>query len=61
MTSPDGEPDNIGEYLISARSFAEYRAMFDIADADLRGSILDCPGGGSDFTARARELGAAAI
>lgn len=55
------DPDNVGDYLISARSFEEYRAMFDIADADLRGAILDCPGGGSDFTERARQLGVQAI
>jgi hypothetical protein len=57
--SPD--PDNVGDYLISARSFEEYRAMFDLAEADLRGTVLDCPGGGSSFTARARALGAGAV
>jgi len=61
MTERAPDPDNIGEYLISARSFPEYRAMFDLSDADLRGSILDCPGGGSDFTAQARARGADAI
>lgn len=40
--------------LISSRSLAEYRAMFDLSDADLTGSILDCAAGGSSFVA---ELG----
>lgn len=43
--------------LISTRSLAEYRAMFDLADADLKGTILDCAAGGSSFVA---ELGEAA-
>lgn len=55
------DPDDVGDYLISARSFAEYRAMFDLADDDLHGAILDCPGGGSGFTAGARAAGAAAV
>lgn len=46
------DPDNVGQYLISARSYEEYRAMFALTDDDLTGSILDCPGGGSSFTAR---------
>lgn len=48
-TAPEAR--SIGDYLISARSFAEYRAMFALTDADLRGRVLDCPGGGSSFTA----------
>lgn len=59
MTPPD--PDNVGEYLISARSFEEYAAMFGITAGDLRGRILDCPGGGSAFTARACRAGATAV
>lgn len=55
------DPDNIGDYLISARSFEEYLAMFDLAERDLAGSILDCPGGGSSFTAAACARGAEAI
>jgi hypothetical protein len=54
-------PDDIGDYLLSARSFEEYREFFALATGDLRGSILDCPGGASEFTARACALGAAAI
>lgn len=54
------DPDNVGDYLISARSFEEYLAMFGLTDADLTGTILDCPGGGSSFTARAGAAGATA-
>ncbi|MEV0945094.1 methyltransferase domain-containing protein [Rhodococcus sp. NPDC049939] len=49
---------SIGEYLISSRSPAEYRAMFALDDSDLTGKVLDCPGGGASFTAEANELGA---
>jgi len=55
------DPDNVGSYLISARSFDEYRAMFALADSDLSGSVLDCPGGASGFTACANQAGASAI
>lgn len=45
-------PDNrIGEMLVSARSLAEYRAMFSLTDPDLAGTVLDCPGGAASFTA----------
>ena len=53
--------DSIGEYLVSARSFDEYRAMFALTDADLSGSVLDCPGGGSGFTAGAAARGCAVV
>ena len=52
---------NIGDYLISARSFAEYQAMFGLTDADLTGRILDCPGGGASFTATAAARGTDAV
>jgi hypothetical protein len=55
------DPDNVGGYLISARSFAEYRAMFALADSDLSGAVPDCPGGASSFTAGANQAGASAI
>lgn len=29
------DPDNVGDYLISALSFAEYRAMFALTDDQL--------------------------
>jgi hypothetical protein len=35
--------------ITSARPADEYRAMFDLRDEDLRGPILDCPGGAGDF------------
>src|SRR5690349_19057656 len=55
-------PDNrIGEMLVSSRSFAEYRKMFSLTDADLRGRILDCPGGGASFTAEVAAHGGRAI
>jgi Methyltransferase domain len=53
--------DDIGPYLVSARSAAEYRAMFALTDDDLRGRVLDCPGGGASFTAAARAGGTAAF
>lgn len=56
--SATSERTSIGKYLISSRSFAEYRAMFSLTDADLHGRVLDCPGGGASFTATARAQGA---
>lgn len=50
-----------GEYLISARSFVEYTAMFALTSDDLRGSVLDCPGGGASFTATACARGVEAM
>jgi SAM-dependent methyltransferase len=47
----------IGEMLLSCRSLAEYRGMFALSDDDLRGRVLDCPGGAASFTADASELG----
>lgn len=35
--------------------------MFSLAGVDFEGSVLDCPGGGSSFTARARDLGATVV
>ncbi|MBP2194499.1 class I SAM-dependent methyltransferase [Nocardia goodfellowii] len=53
------DTDVLGEFLVSARSLAEYRAIFDLTDADLKGRrILDCPGGAASFTMEAGELGA---
>jgi hypothetical protein len=52
---------DIGDFLVSARSFDEYRAMFALTDADLRGRVLDCPGGGASFTAAARARGTEAF
>ncbi len=47
----------IGPVLVSARSFAEYTAMFALTEADLAGSVLDCPGGAASFTATALARG----
>lgn len=54
-------PDDVGDYLLSARSFEEYRDFFALRTQDLQGSILDCPGGASEFTTRACALGAGAV
>jgi len=55
------DPDNVGEYLISSRSFAEYEAMFALSSHDFRGAVLDCPGGASSFTTMARAQGCHAV
>ncbi|OYD69804.1 methyltransferase domain-containing protein [Rhodococcus sp. OK302] len=49
----------IGDVLVTSRSFVEYVAMFSITDADLAGTILDCPAGAASFSAVARERGTA--
>ena len=55
-------PDNrIGEMLVSARSFAEYRRMFSLTGNDLRATILDCPGGAASFTAEVGAHGGRAV
>jgi hypothetical protein len=56
MSQPP-DADNIGEYLVSSRSLGEYTGMFMLTDGDLRGHLLDCPGGASSFTAEASALG----
>lgn len=58
MSSTDA--DNVGEYLVSARSFAEYEAMFSLRPTDLAGRVLDCPAGASSFIAHAARIGALA-
>lgn len=53
---------DINDFLVTARSLDEYRAMFDLTDADLVGrTVLDCPGGASSFTAEASQLAAYAV
>lgn len=54
-------PSGIGDMVITSRSLDEYRAMFALSDADLMGSILDCPGGASSATAEINALGGRAI
>jgi hypothetical protein len=51
-------PDSgIGAVLVSARSLAEYRAMFALSDAALRRRLLDCPGGAASLTAEVNVAG----
>ncbi|MFD8707264.1 methyltransferase domain-containing protein [Kitasatospora sp. NPDC059648] len=47
--------------LVSARSFAEYRAMFALTDRDLDRRVLDCPGGAASFVAEAGRRGVDAV
>ncbi|MEV7597031.1 methyltransferase domain-containing protein [Kitasatospora sp. NPDC089797] len=49
--------------LVSARSFAEYRAMFALTDGDLGPGrrILDCPAGAASFVAEAGRRGIDAV
>lgn len=48
----------LGDIIVTARPFDEYRAMFDLEDDDLRdGPVLDCPAGASGFAAGARAMG----
>ncbi|MFE4975901.1 methyltransferase domain-containing protein [Kitasatospora sp. NPDC056651] len=47
--------------LVSARSFAEYRAMFALDDRDLAQRVLDCPGGAASFVAEAGRRGLDAV
>ncbi|GAA2155934.1 hypothetical protein GCM10009760_56360 [Kitasatospora kazusensis] len=47
--------------LVSARSFAEYRAMFALSDDDLSLRVLDCPGGAASFVALAGARGTDAV
>lgn len=47
----------IGEMLISSRSLAEYKAMFNLTENDLSRKILDCPGGAAGFTSAVNGLG----
>jgi hypothetical protein len=54
---PTPDPDDIGQILVSARSFREYEAMFALPVDRLSGPVLDCPGGGSGFVAEAARRG----
>ncbi len=52
----------IGAIIISARSADDCLAHFSLTEADLlRGPVLDCPGGASDFAVRIRALGGRAV
>ncbi|MEU6829455.1 hypothetical protein ABZ894_12495 [Nocardia beijingensis] len=50
-----------GGYLLTGRSLREYCAMFSLGDDDLRGDILDCPGGAASFAAEAAGFGARVV
>lgn len=52
-----GPASGIGAVLLSARSLAEYRAMFALSDATLRHRLLDCPGGAASLTAEVNAAG----
>lgn len=48
----------LGDIIVTARPFDEYRAMFHLTDHDLLdGAVLDCPAGASGFAAGARAMG----
>ncbi|MBV2153038.1 class I SAM-dependent methyltransferase [Kitasatospora sp. SUK 42] len=47
--------------LVSARSFADYRAMFALTERDLEQRILDCPAGAASFVAEAGRRGVDAV
>ncbi|WP_280345510.1 hypothetical protein [Nocardia abscessus] len=59
----EDEHDSVdaSRYLLTGRSLREYRAMFALDDEDLRGDILDCPGGAASFAAETAELGARVV
>ena len=48
---------NLDEVVPWGRSFGEYRRMFALSDADLRGRVLGCGDGPASFNAEAAELG----
>lgn len=43
--------------LITSRSYEEYRSMFDLADGDLDGGVVDVSAGGSSFVAECGRRG----
>lgn len=49
---------NLSNIVPWGRSCAEYRAMFALSDADLRGRVLGCGDGPASFNAEATALGA---
>ena len=61
---PPGSPPDEGErpaMLVTSRGVAEYRAMFSLTDADLRGRVLDCSSGAASLVAYAGENGGQAV
>lgn len=58
----DARLPGIGDLLLSARSLAEYRPMFDLNDDELSTlELLDCPGGAGSFGAEVRALGGTVV
>ncbi|MEV6275261.1 hypothetical protein [Nocardia sp. NPDC051832] len=55
MTHTDEQ--SFGRILISSRSLDEYRAMFNLSEADLERRILDCPSGAAGFAAEVSHRG----
>lgn len=51
------DPLTESDILVSARSLAEYTDMFGLDDADLRGRIVDCPGGAASAVAEISATG----
>jgi SAM-dependent methyltransferase len=52
----------LGDIIVSSRPYDEYRAMFDLTDAEiLAGPVLDCPGGAGSFAAEVRDRGGRAV
>ncbi|RNJ48844.1 hypothetical protein [Methylocystis hirsuta] len=49
---------NLSNIVPWVRSFADYRAMFALSDADLRGRVLGCGDGPASFNTEATALGA---
>ena len=47
--------------LVTSRSFQEYAAMFDLADAATAGSVVDCCAGASSFVAELATRGGVGI
>lgn len=51
----------LAEVVPWGRSLAEYRRMFDLTEADLLGSLLDCGGGPASFNAELTQQGYSVI
>ncbi|MFB6359631.1 MAG: hypothetical protein ABEJ96_11765, partial [Thiohalorhabdaceae bacterium] len=52
---------NLTDIVPFGRSYAEYRAMFALDEADLAGRILDCGGGPAAFNAELTRNGGTAV
>lgn len=52
-----GACGSVREVHVSSRSLAEYRAMFDLTERELEGTIVDCAAGASSFVAEVDAAG----